>query len=470
MTLFVLVVFGAAVFAQENDNPRSQAEKLMNEAKDALGEILSPVSYGEGVRYFQQAEKESSGKSRDSAVKYYKAAENAFYRALENIKLAGTNLKDAIRAREDALTSNAPALRKEAWDKAEDAMNEAAKTLEDGNVMSAQNKSHKAESLYREAELSSISGGYLDGLRNKIEEAKSKDLDKWAPATVALAESLSAQIERRLAQNRHDDEVAGLAKKAMSEMEHARILAVTVQTADKNKQTLESILLQAEKPLQTIAASLGREVRFDGTDKPTDSIIQTVEALKKRIQDLEAENKRQSDRLAELTESQTRKDAELEQLRAKEENLDQIISLQRQNEEKFAKVEHLFKPQEAEVLKQGDAIVIRIAGTIFAQGKTNLESKSFGLLARVIDAIKEYPDATIRVEGHTDSRGLADANLKLSEERASAVREYITAAGIDPSSVTSKGFGKDRPIAANDTDEGRQKNRRIEILINPARQ
>jgi OmpA-OmpF porin, OOP family len=468
MVLLMFAAFGTLLFAQENSGPRSQAQKAMQEAKNGRGDLLSPFSFGEGVKYFQQAEKESSGNSRESALKYYKAAENAFFRALENIKLAHTHLKDAIRAREDALTANAPTFRKEGWEKAEEAMNQAALTLEDGNVMSAQNKSRKAESLYREAELSAIEGGYVDGLRTKIKDAKSTDIATYAPVTVAFAETLLARIEGRLLQNRHDAQAAGMAKKAMSEMEHARILAETVQTWEKNKQTVESLLLDAEKPLLAIASVLDLEIRFDGTDKPTESIIQSVEELKKRIQSLEAENKGQSVRLAELAESESRKDAELEQLRTREENLNQIVNKQRLAEERFARVERLFQPQEAEVIRQDDAVVIRLAGTIFAQAKTNVESKSFGLLARVIEAIREYPDSHIRVEGHTDAKGTDEANLKLSAERASAVREYIVAAGIESSRLTARGLGETQPVATNDTEEGRLKNRRIEIIIYPA--
>jgi outer membrane protein OmpA-like peptidoglycan-associated protein len=69
------------------------------------------------------------------------------------------------------------------------------------------------------------------------------------------------------------------------------------------------------------------------------------------------------------------------------------------------------------------------------------------------------------VEGHTDSVGGDDYNQRLSERRGDAVRDYLTQQGVATSSVTAKGFGKTQPVASNDTAQGRQQNRRVELVI-----
>jgi outer membrane protein OmpA-like peptidoglycan-associated protein len=71
----------------------------------------------------------------------------------------------------------------------------------------------------------------------------------------------------------------------------------------------------------------------------------------------------------------------------------------------------------------------------------------------------------LEVEGHTDSVGSESFNQTLSEQRASAVREYLTTSGISPAFVTAKGFGKTMPVASNDTSAGRQQNRRVELVV-----
>jgi OOP family OmpA-OmpF porin len=83
-------------------------------------------------------------------------------------------------------------------------------------------------------------------------------------------------------------------------------------------------------------------------------------------------------------------------------------------------------------------------------------------LAKVM---KDYPDLKVVIEGHTDNIGTAAYNKKLSQERAEAVKKYMVEKGIDANRITPEGFGFDRPIASNDTEEGRQKNRRVEAAV-----
>ena len=79
--------------------------------------------------------------------------------------------------------------------------------------------------------------------------------------------------------------------------------------------------------------------------------------------------------------------------------------------------------------------------------------------------MKDYPDLKVVIEGHTDNIGTAEYNKKLSQRRAEAVKQYMVEKGIDANRITAEGFGFDRPIASNDTEEGRQKNRRVEAAV-----
>ena len=88
------------------------------------------------------------------------------------------------------------------------------------------------------------------------------------------------------------------------------------------------------------------------------------------------------------------------------------------------------------------------------------------LLEKVEEVIEMFPDAQLMVEGHTDASGDAGANMDLSERRAYAVMQYLRQSLLIPASqVSAMGFGADRPVASNRTDEGRAKNRRIDIII-----
>ena len=76
-----------------------------------------------------------------------------------------------------------------------------------------------------------------------------------------------------------------------------------------------------------------------------------------------------------------------------------------------------------------------------------------------------YPGLTIEIDGYTDNVGSDEFNQTLSEERAGAVRDYLTSQGVPAGSITSKGFGKTNPVASNDTSQGREQNRRVELVV-----
>jgi outer membrane protein OmpA-like peptidoglycan-associated protein len=86
-------------------------------------------------------------------------------------------------------------------------------------------------------------------------------------------------------------------------------------------------------------------------------------------------------------------------------------------------------------------------------------------LAKVSGIVLAYPSLHLQVEGHTDSVGSDEYNQQLSERRADAVRDYIVQQGISAQSIEAKGFGKTDPIASNETTEGRQQNRRVELVL-----
>ena len=86
-------------------------------------------------------------------------------------------------------------------------------------------------------------------------------------------------------------------------------------------------------------------------------------------------------------------------------------------------------------------------------------------MAKVAGILLAYPGLKIQVEGHTDSIGSDEYNQKLSEQRADAVRDYLTSQGVPPDTMTAVGLGKADPVASNTTDAGRQQNRRVEMVV-----
>ena len=106
-----------------------------------------------------------------------------------------------------------------------------------------------------------------------------------------------------------------------------------------------------------------------------------------------------------------------------------------------------------------------MSDVLFDTAKFSLRPEAREKPAKVSGIVSGHPGLRLDVEGHTDNVGGDDYNQGLSEQRASAVRDYLTQQGMQQGSVTSKGFGKTQPIATNDSAAGRQQNRRVELVI-----
>src|SRR4029077_1091089 len=102
---------------------------------------------------------------------------------------------------------------------------------------------------------------------------------------------------------------------------------------------------------------------------------------------------------------------------------------------------------------------------LFKTGSYELLAGARERLAQVSGIVMAYPGLHLDVEGHTDSVGSDEYNLQLSQKRAQAVRDYLVQQGIPESAIAFRGLGKSAPVATNDTPEGRQQNRRVELVL-----
>jgi outer membrane protein OmpA-like peptidoglycan-associated protein len=110
-------------------------------------------------------------------------------------------------------------------------------------------------------------------------------------------------------------------------------------------------------------------------------------------------------------------------------------------------------------------LVVNMSDVLFDSGKYTLRPLAREKLAKISGIVLAYPSLMLAVEGNTDSIGTESFNQQLSEQRAEGVRTYLTQQGVPESSTSATGFGKTRPIASNDTSEGRQQNRRVELIV-----
>jgi outer membrane protein OmpA-like peptidoglycan-associated protein len=120
------------------------------------------------------------------------------------------------------------------------------------------------------------------------------------------------------------------------------------------------------------------------------------------------------------------------------------------------------------IRREGNLLAVTFKGDVtFDTNSTVLKPGLYTEIDRVASVLTRYPDTLIRVEGHTDSVGSESFNMDLSVRRANAVRDLLAQRGVFPGRIEALGFGESMPVATNDTETGRQRNRRVEIKVAP---
>jgi outer membrane protein OmpA-like peptidoglycan-associated protein len=233
--------------------------------------------------------------------------------------------------------------------------------------------------------------------------------------------------------------------------------------------TAEQLVLQWEKPMRDVAGAADVVPDMeDGPDRLATELVAYIESANHENQALSQENAENEMRLAEMAEEMAALDERLGGATAERAALVQRLEAQARVKEQFEQVERMFTASEARVFREGDNIILRLTGLTFDSGQSQIRPQSFDLLAKVERAIDVFPRSELIIEGHTDSFGGDDANQKLSQERAESVQQYmINAMRIPTYRLIATGYGETRPVASNETESGRMRNRRIDIVIRP---
>jgi len=276
--------------------------------------------------------------------------------------------------------------------------------------------------------------------RNAVEIARSRRADKYAPDVFAKADGGLKMAESALARSSSKKDVIALARQTAQFSEDARALSVERQEAER---------IQAER---TEAAARAK------AEAEATAAAQAAAAKQKA----DEEARRQAE-LAAAKQAQMK--AESDALQAREEAAKaEALRAQRAAEQLRAQLLEQFN----RVLETRDTprgLVITMADVLFDTGKYDIRPGTREQLAKLSGIILSHPGLNLQVEGHTDSTGSDEYNERLSQQRGDSVREFLISQGLPANDITATGLGKAMPISDNDTPAGRQKNRRVEIIV-----
>jgi OmpA-OmpF porin, OOP family len=482
------------------ENPTEQITRLaqqINKAKDERLDVLAPTFFAEAESSLATATAlRNRGGDISSILEAVAQGSAQIRKGKELAKVANLALPRAIKAREDARVVGATAFKKD-YGRAEEGFLKLTRAIEKDNLQWAERNEAEAVKAFRSLELRAITRNALGSVKAMIQEAKSDRAMKIAPRTLAVAEKKLKDAEDFISKSRYEKEQI-LRKSQEAQFYAKRLQQIMRESVKFGDMKGEDVALWVEDML----FDLGGEV--SASDTRDESLSSQARHLQASVASLKAENQKaiealrgEQEKLAhqivtqqvELTAKARAQEEEfLTRARAQEAELkglkQQLASIEGRSEaelverrrlqeeikfnELFMDVQKYFESDEAEVYKQGDKLLVRLKGIKFPVGQYVIMPGNFNLLSKVQRAVRTFNKPIVVVEGHTDSTGSDATNQTLSQLRAESVREYLVANGVvGGDKIQAVGFGSKKPLASNETPEGRELNRRIDLIIQP---
>jgi outer membrane protein OmpA-like peptidoglycan-associated protein len=287
--------------------------------------------------------------------------------------------------------------------------------------------------------------------RNAVEIAKSRGADKYAPEIFSKAQGSLDMAENLIARQAGKKEVISTAKQTVQFSEDARALAAQRQEEERITGEREAAAAKAKSEAEMKASAEAAEAKHK-TDEEA-----------KRQAELAAA--KQAQMRAEADEAALKANMEANALKAREEAANAEAERSRKS---AADLRAQLLEQFNRVLPTTDTprgLQVNMGDVLFDTGKYQLRTEAQLGLAKFTGIVLSHPGLNLAIEGYTDNVGSETFNQTLSEQRANAVRDYLVQEGVDASFITAKGFGLAMPVTSNDTPQGRQQNRRVEIII-----
>ncbi|MCG6908528.1 MAG: OmpA family protein [Deltaproteobacteria bacterium] len=496
LVLFVLLSACAAPVLQPMEEKTSsmkitieeinKLEEKIEKAKKEELDVLSP-------RWFAKAET-SCGKAKSKAEKgavlkdiREDLADATAYliKAEKSAAVARTTMAQAIESRRLARVAGATELGRR-YDKVEERFLKLTAAVEKNRTHYTEKNAPKVSEAFRDLELIAIKNKTIGEVGDAIQQAEESGAKKYAPQALETAQRHFNETNEFITANRYaTDEMQKKAAEAMFFTKRALVLSDLNKRLEK--MTPEETSLWMEGIVKKITARLSaRDSRDMDMDSQVTNILDSITSLQEN-------NRLIAQKLLstqnELEETKTASDSQIQAFnqalasyqsksiqdqKTKERILAEKIATEtkleseRQFNQKFIEIQSYFRPNEADVYKRGNQLIIRLKGMKFPVGQAFIMQENYRLLSKVQRAIGEFENPSAVIEGHTDSTGIKEANDILSRKRASAVKEYLIANGTLPADkIFSRGYGSEKPLASNATPEGREANRRIDVIVTP---
>ena len=297
----------------------------------------------------------------------------------------------------------------------------------------------------------------------KAEQAKDiEEMDHLAYIAERKTQIAVAQAERKVAEKEREDlskeqDKIVLQAREFETKQAIGLAEVRAFEAERARKEAEARTLEIQRA-KGEAEALARQAEIARKEAEARALeIQRAKG-EAEAKTLEAEKAKKEAEAKALELEKAQKEAEAKKLEAEMAHMkaEEAIAQRKQLESELSELK----------ARQTDrGVILTLGDILFETGKANLMSGAMRSIDILADFLKKYPKRNVLIEGFTDSTGSETYNLGLSQQRANAVRDALTAKGITTERITTKGYGEQFPIAGNNTQAGRQQNRRVEIVI-----
>jgi len=310
--------------------------------------------------------------------------------------------------------------------------------------------------------------------RNSVRIANNAGAGKYAPTVIAKANQQLQEAEESYRQKRDKKTVISEARDAVQTAEEARVMSVKQKAeedaqaqaaADKRAADERAAKARADAQAEAARRQEAEQARQQAEAAKAEAERMKQDALKAAAEAARAKEDADRARQAAVAAQQ----AALAQKQAAETEADKARQAAARAEAEKAALRAQLRAQLNSILQTDDSargLIVNMSDVLFDTASFTLKPGAREKLAKVSGILLAHPGLMLQIEGHTDAVGSDEFNQRLSEQRAGSVRDFLADQGVPASAITAKGFGKTVPVASNETPEGRQRNRRVEIIVN----
>lgn len=312
--------------------------------------------------------------------------------------------------------------------------------------------------------------------RNAVRIAHIAQADKYAASTVSKAEQQLKGAEDVYRRGSEKKAVDAAAREVVETAEEARVMAVKQKSEDDAQLAAiaekKAALERESKARADAEAEVKKRQEAEQARLDAEKAKAEAEEMKQEAEKATA-TAREQQAAAQAAAGQAARDraAALDQQHAAEAETQRARQAAAQAEAEKGQLRAQLLGQLNSILQTRDSargLIVNMSDVLFDTGSATLKPGAREKLAKISGILLAHPGLSLQIEGHTDSVGTDEFNQQLSERRADSVRDFLAEQGVPASAIAARGFGKTQPVASNDTAEGRQRNRRVELVVNGA--